>query len=90
MPVAKIKEETPVNQEDAQLNRGVKILHDPIRNKGTAFTDAEREVLKLKGLLPPRVHTMAEQELRALANIREKPTELRTANPKLNSWVSWR
>jgi malate dehydrogenase (oxaloacetate-decarboxylating)(NADP+) len=76
MPVAKLKDESHINQEPAQISRGVKILHDPIRNKGTAFTEAEREELKLKGLLPPRVHTMAEQELRALANIREKPTDL--------------
>ena len=56
--------------------RGVKILHDPVRNKGTAYTDAERDFLKLRGLLPPRVHSMAEQELRVLGNIREKPTDL--------------
>ena len=57
-------------QEPAALHLGVKILHDPIRNKGTAFTEAERDELKLRGLLPPRVHTMAEQELRVLGNIR--------------------
>ena len=45
------------------LHSGVKILHDPVRNKGTAYTDAERDALKLRGLLPPRVHSMAEQEL---------------------------
>jgi malate dehydrogenase (oxaloacetate-decarboxylating)(NADP+) len=56
--------------------RGVKILHDPVRNKGTAYTEAERDFLKLRGLLPPRVHSMAEQELRVLGNIREKPTDL--------------
>ncbi|MDH3265463.1 MAG: NAD-dependent malic enzyme [Gammaproteobacteria bacterium] len=55
---------------------GVKILHDPVRNKGTAYTHAEREYLKLRGLLPPRVHSAAEQELRVLGNIREKPTDL--------------
>lgn len=55
---------------------GVKILHDPVRNKGTAFTEAERDALNLRGLLPPRVHTMAEQELRVLHNIREKATDL--------------
>lgn len=55
---------------------GVKILHDPVRNKGTAYTDAERDVLKLRGLLPARVHSMAEQELRVLGNIRAKPTDL--------------
>ena len=59
-----------------ELYRGVKILHDPVRNKGTAYTYAERDFLKLRGLLPPRVHTPAEQELRVLGNIREKPTDL--------------
>ena len=59
-----------------ELFRGVKILHDPVRNKGTAYTEAERDFLKLRGLLPPRVHTPAEQELRVLGNIREKPTDL--------------
>ena len=60
----------------SELHRGVKILHDPMRNKGTAFTDAEREELGLRGLLPPRVHSPAEQELRVLGNIRDKPTDL--------------
>lgn len=59
-----------------ELHRGVKILHDPVRNKGTAFTDAERDALNLRGLLPPRVHSPAEQELRVLGNIRDKPTDL--------------
>ena len=76
MSVAKLRGKTPVNQEPAELHRGVKILHDPVRNKGTAFTEAERDELKLRGLLPPRVHTMAEQELRVLGNLREKSTDL--------------
>ena len=58
------------------LHRGVKILHDPIRNKGTAFTEADRNALGLTGLLPPRVHSAAEQELRVLGNIRDKATDL--------------
>jgi malate dehydrogenase (oxaloacetate-decarboxylating)(NADP+) len=33
------------NQSPAELQRGVKILHDPVRNKGTAYTVAEREAL---------------------------------------------
>ena len=66
-----------INKNKAsELHRGVKILHDPVRNKGTAFTDAEREALNLRGLLPPRVHSPAEQELRVLGNIRDKPTDL--------------
>lgn len=76
MSVAKLKEKPLSNQSSAELHRGVKILHDPVRNKGTAFTEAEREKLSLRGLLPPRIHSMAEQELRVLGNIREKPTDL--------------
>ncbi len=64
------------DQAPSELYRGVKILHDPVRNKGTAYTDAERDHLKLRGLLPPRVHSPAEQELRVLGNIRAKPTDL--------------
>jgi malate dehydrogenase (oxaloacetate-decarboxylating)(NADP+) len=58
------------------LPHGVKILHDPIRNKGTAFTEAEREALGLTGLLPARIHSMAEQEHRVLGNIRSKVSDL--------------
>jgi len=64
------------DQTPSELHRGVKILHDPVRNKGTAFTDAERDYLKLRGLLPPRVNSMAEQELRIHGSIRAKPTDL--------------
>jgi len=60
----------------SEMYRGVKILHDPVRNKGTAYTEAERDYLGLRGLLPPRVHAPADQELRVLNNIREKPTDL--------------
>ena len=76
MPVAKAKEKLTNIQETAELHRGVRILHDPVRNKGTAFTEDERDALQLRGLLPPRVHTMAEQELRVLGNLRDKTTDL--------------
>lgn len=56
--------------------RGVKLLHDPVRNKGTAFTAAEREALGLQGLLPPRIHSVAEQEQRVLANLRSRASDL--------------
>lgn len=56
--------------------RGVKLLHDPVRNKGTAFTEAERDKLGLRGLLPPRHCTAAEQEQRVLGNLRSKPSDL--------------
>ena len=76
MSAAELWQNTESNQQPDALTRGVKILHDPIRNKGTAFTEEEREALNLKGLLPPRVHTMAEQEKRVLDNIRAKPSGL--------------
>lgn len=56
--------------------RGVDLLHDPLLNKGTAFTDHERTVLGLRGLLPPRILTQADQITRVLESIRRKPTDL--------------
>jgi malate dehydrogenase (oxaloacetate-decarboxylating)(NADP+) len=56
--------------QDRREPRGVQILHDPRLNKGTAFSDAERDLLGLRGLLPPRVFTQEEQEVRILANLR--------------------
>ncbi len=61
---------------DARLQRGVRLLHDPLRNKGTAFTASERSTLGLNGLLPPRVHTMREQVLRVLGNLESKNSDL--------------
>src|SRR5581483_1381177 len=55
---------------------GVALLHDPTLNKGTAFTEEERDALGLRGLLPPRVFTMEQQMARVLENYRRKPTDL--------------
>jgi malate dehydrogenase (oxaloacetate-decarboxylating)(NADP+) len=56
--------------------RGVKLLHDPIRNKGTAFTEPERETFGLRGLLPPRVLTQDLQAQRVMADLHRKSTDL--------------
>ncbi len=56
--------------------RGVKLLHDPIRNKGTAFTEEERDRLGLRGLLPPKVNSQDEQVMRVLDNLHRKSTDL--------------
>ncbi len=56
--------------------RGVDLLHDPLLNKGTAFTDAERDALGLRGLLPPRVTPQAAQVRRVLESFRRKTSEL--------------
>lgn len=60
----------------AALPRGVELLHDPLLNKGTAFTEEERDALGLRGLLPPRVMTQELQVTRVLENLRRKPTDL--------------
>jgi malate dehydrogenase (oxaloacetate-decarboxylating)(NADP+) len=54
----------------------MELLHDPVLNKGTAFTEAEREALGLRGLLPPRVATQDMQVMRVLENIRRKSNDL--------------
>lgn len=56
--------------------KGVDWLNNPVFNKGTAFTEAERDTLGLRGLLPPHVQTMDEQVGRVMANFRNKTTDL--------------
>ena len=58
------------------LPRGVDLLRDPMLNRGTAFSEAERDALGLQGLLPPRVATQDEQESRILENLRRLPDDL--------------
>src|SRR5688572_1022113 len=45
---------------------GYELLNDPLLNKGTAFTDAERDTFDLHGLLPPDVTTLERQIKRRL------------------------
>ena len=59
-----------------QVPTGAKLLQDPFLNKGTAFTEDEREELMLEGLLPPRVLTMGQQCAKILESVRRKPTDL--------------
>src|SRR6266568_4504227 len=58
------------------LPKGVALLQDPALNKGTAFTEAERDTLRLRGLLPPHVATQDQQVGRLLENFRRQPTDL--------------
>jgi malate dehydrogenase (oxaloacetate-decarboxylating) len=46
---------------------GFTLLNHPRYNKGTAFTEEERDVFDLHGLLPPHVGTVAEQIARRQA-----------------------
>jgi len=60
----------------ARLPSGPDLLRDPLLNKGTAFSDAERDALGLRGLLPPAVITPEQQVARVLDSLRAQPTDL--------------
>ena len=55
---------------------GIDLLQDPRLNKGTAFTAVERDALRLRGLLPPRVFTIEQQLDRIMENYRTKASDL--------------
>ena len=61
---------------ERRSKRGADLLNDPVLNKGTAFTQLEREKLGLLGLLPPRVMTQEEQLARILPGVRSKTTPI--------------
>ncbi len=64
---------TPVSSEK---RRGLSLLRDPALNKGTAFTEHERDALKLRGLLPSVVSTQERQVARILENLQGLPNDL--------------
>ncbi|HET9576519.1 MAG TPA: NAD-dependent malic enzyme [Usitatibacter sp.] len=61
---------TTVPPRTAKVPHGVQLLHDPLLNKGTAFSEDERDALGLRGLLPPYVSSQDEQVARILENLR--------------------
>src|SRR5215475_14381503 len=52
------------------------LLDTPLLNKGTAFTDEERNLFGLHGLLPPHVETLEEQVARAYEAYARKDDDL--------------
>ena len=56
--------------------RGHQTLNDPFKNKGTAFTQEERQELGLVGLLPPYVQTLEEQAAQTYAHMHQKGSDL--------------
>lgn len=56
--------------------RGLELLLNPLLNKGTAFTNAERDALGLHGLLPSHVSSVEEQLKRSYRNFTKKRTPL--------------
>ena len=55
---------------------GYELLNDPLLNKGTAFTEAERDAFDLHGLLPPHVAELDYQVQRRLAAFRGLGSDL--------------
>ena len=65
--------QTASNQAYQVSLSGFGLLNSPRLNKGTAFSDRERDVFGLHGLLPPHVGTMEEQMERRMQAFREQP-----------------
>lgn len=78
--VSSSKLQDPCSRKPKKLmvpkERGVKLIHNPVYNKGTAFCADERERLGLNGLLPPRTITQDLQARRIIENMRKKPNDL--------------
>ncbi|MEE8546748.1 MAG: NAD-dependent malic enzyme, partial [bacterium] len=55
---------------------GVELLHNPILNKGSAFTHDERRLFRIEGLLPSAVSTLEMQVARRYESYHEKKTDL--------------
>jgi malate dehydrogenase (oxaloacetate-decarboxylating) len=53
---------------------GYQLLNDPRLSKGTAFTDEERDVFALHGLLPPHIGTLDDQITRRKKALQNQPT----------------
>ena len=51
-------------------------MQDPTLNKGTAFTEAERDALDLRGLLPPHVQSIDDQVQRFMTTYKKRSTDL--------------
>ncbi len=57
------------------VRSGLDILRDPLLNKGTAFTEQERDRWGLHGLLPPLIASLEEQVARRLQAFRNLPND---------------
>ncbi|MGE3872861.1 MAG: NAD-dependent malic enzyme [Parvibaculaceae bacterium] len=51
------------------------LMNTPMLNKGTSFTDAERDAFHLHGLLPPHIGTLDQQVTRRLKVLRSFATD---------------
>jgi malate dehydrogenase (oxaloacetate-decarboxylating)(NADP+) len=59
-----------------EFPRGLALLRDPLLNKGTAFSEKERDTFGLRGLLPAHLLSQEQQVARILTNLRRLPDDL--------------
>src|SRR5262245_35399236 len=67
---------SPAVADSAQGKRGIDILHDPVLNKATAYTEAERQALGLVGLVPDATESEDLQLRRVMQQLGHKTTDL--------------
>ncbi|MGB2672360.1 MAG: NAD-dependent malic enzyme [Candidatus Acidiferrum sp.] len=70
-------EQLPPNPGDKSLQvslSGYDLINSPRLNKGTAFSNRERDIFELHGLLPPHVGNLDEQVNRRLRALAGQPT----------------
>ena len=61
----------PDNQCEVETElEGLALITNPMLNKGTAFSESERDLFRLHGLLPPHVGTLEHQASRRLNALR--------------------
>jgi malate dehydrogenase (oxaloacetate-decarboxylating) len=68
----------PSNTEKSETQyvslAGFNLINSPRLNKGTAFTDHERDMFSLHGLLPPHVGNLEDQLARRRSALTDQPT----------------
>ena len=66
----------PLSDFDLQHLRGAALLDNPLLNKGSAFSEEERDHYALGGLLPPHIDSIEDQVVRAYAAFKEADSDL--------------
>ncbi len=78
-----ISDQTTQGQSGAVVKTkltGYDLLNNPRLNKGTAFTESERDAFALHGLLPPHIGTLEDQRERRYTALAQLPTPLEKYN----------
>ena len=70
------EKKSPAVANSVDGKRGIDILHDPVLNKATAYTEAERQALGLVGLVPDATESEDLQLRRVLQQLEHKTTDL--------------